>query len=158
MSEQLAAYLAFAARNYPFGVPSESIRRVAAEPVIAQSVVEGSGSSGIAFLNFGSIEGKESDLLNAALTKGLKIDPATACIVSIAEVNSVELNEIVKERKISTVIVFGQTLADEVQREWGEEEISIQFLISPTLSEILASPDCKREFWGHLQSAQVRSK
>ena len=148
MNMSLAVYLDLVRSQYPFGLPRGSITKKVVLDEKSILVIVG---------DFGANRSRESfmatpagALLDAALTKGLKLSPQQYLIVDLRELqnSSFKLNVIP-----DSLIAFGEQAAQAVADLMSKDERIHKTRIITTLDldQVVIEPQRKRELWRDIQ-------
>lgn len=166
-SFDLLALLDSVGSDYPGGIPRGGIPAGAAVGKGTTSQIRCSGptSAPLVFLGFGGagalLDGVAGGLLEAAVQKGLKIDPAVVAFISLPQ--GIAVDDVAATLKNFTAPV-GVALGPEVGRllgirgpsgEWSEID-GRAWRVTVALDAVLADAGLKRPLWNDLQAVGQR--
>ena len=163
-ASEILAFFDSVGPNYPGGIPREVGGGVTPTPEggVPPFQIHGPLDGPLLFLGFADesgslVQGSTGALLDAAISRGLRRDPATIGFVTIsAAVTSSDLVGVLPRLLPSVGIALGTRAASLLGlpgecSTWGELNGS-PWLTTLELSAVLAEPGQKRLFWNDLQT------
>ena len=142
---ELLSYLDSIQKRYPYGVPREMIRSEKQGGLKEEKAK-------VAVLFVGKVSPVEGELLNAAITKGIKVDLSAVKILAEEITESVVTEFIIREHPQCVVFLGNQEwLTASVGASKMGVIAGVPTLVSYEMSEIVKEASIKRAFWEDLK-------